>query len=249
MNVLHQGYWIGQSLSYVPKDTLFHIEHYFQIKEFGFDVSVLSDPEIQFCFFFHESEHENALLNTSIKICDHLRKKLIILHNGFVEEKNLVSDSVLNSYNLKQGDILTWIEKLSTQLFYHFSHFANQESPLNQQNRQEFALAEELNSDLVEILGYIEKNLSRTIREEDVAEYCHYSVSYFSKVFHNAIGMTFRDYVIQKRIGLAKQLLKEDKKTKVAFIAFQCGYKDVSYFTRIFKKKTGVTPANYRHST
>ncbi len=244
MNVLHKGYWLGQSVSYVPKDAMFHIEHFFQINECGFEVSILSDPAVQYCFFFYEHEHQRALLNTAVKICTHLNKKLILIHNGLPADAVLNSDAIFSRYNLHDDNILPWIEQLSTQLFCCFSSLSDEQVDPSQHAH---CYGKNVSSDLAEILLYIEKNLAATIREEDVAEYCHYSISYFSKVFHHAIGMTFRDYVIHKRMELAKKLLKEDKKTKVAFIAFQCGYKDVSYFTRIFKKKVGITPANYRH--
>ncbi|MEF3034474.1 helix-turn-helix domain-containing protein [Pseudomonas aeruginosa] len=41
-------------------------------------------------------------------------------------------------------------------------------------------------------------------------------------------------------------MIEADTESKIAVIAYQCGYKDVSYFSRIFKKRTGVTPASYR---
>ncbi len=241
MGLRHRGNWLGQSLSFIPRDTMLSIENNFKINEFGFDVSILSDPNTQYCFFFHEKESESGLLNTSLKICEFLKKNLVIIHTGLLDSNKLNHESIIASYNLKENNILPWLDKLSTQLTYLLGETT---LSLEEGEQQDQAI----NKDLIEILRYIDNNLSRTIREEDIADYCHYSVSYFSKIFHHSIGMTFRDYLIQKRIGLAKQLLREDKKTKVAFIAFQCGYKDVSYFTRIFKKKTGVTPASYRHS-
>jgi AraC-like DNA-binding protein len=58
--------------------------------------------------------------------------------------------------------------------------------------------------------------------------------------------MCFRDYITEKRISLAKKMLTEEDSMKIAYIAYQCGYRDVSYFSRIFKKKTGLSPASYR---
>ncbi|MEF1228493.1 AraC family transcriptional regulator, partial [Vibrio fortis] len=44
------------------------------------------------------------------------------------------------------------------------------------------------------------------------------------------------------------EIMQRDTDSKIAVIAYQCGYKDVSYFSRIFKKRTGVTPASYRRA-
>ena len=137
----------------------------------------------------------------------------------------------------------SWAEKLSNQVYYQF----NQHQEILEIHKVSAIVEQKhISKDLVEILRYIDKNLSRTIREEDIAEYCHYSVTYFSKFFHKSIGVSFRDYLTLKRISLAKQLLSEQRKDKISFIAFQCGYNDVSYFSRIFKKKTGFSPAIYR---
>ncbi|WP_436317789.1 helix-turn-helix domain-containing protein [Vibrio agarivorans] len=95
-------------------------------------------------------------------------------------------------------------------------------------------------------LCFIEENLANSLNETSLAAQLDYSTTYFSKLFHKSTGTSFRNYVIAKRISLAKQMLTEDKAIKVAAIAYQCGYKDVSYFSRIFKKKTGLTPASYR---
>ncbi|GAL10737.1 transcriptional regulator AraC family [Vibrio astriarenae] len=95
-------------------------------------------------------------------------------------------------------------------------------------------------------LQFIDNNLAVNLNESLLAAQVDYSTTYFSKLFRKSTGVSFRDYVISKRISLAKQMLVEDKAMKVAVVAYQCGYRDVSYFSRIFKKKTGLTPAGYR---
>jgi AraC-like DNA-binding protein len=73
-----------------------------------------------------------------------------------------------------------------------------------------------------------------------------YSSGYFSKYFHKRVGISFQDYVIEKRIELAKELLQRNQEMKISSVAFRCGYNDVSYFSRIFKKRTGKTPQQYK---
>ncbi|EEX91463.1 AcaC family transcriptional regulator [Vibrio orientalis CIP 102891 = ATCC 33934] len=242
MDVLHKGYWIGQSVTYVSKDIVRDIERYFHILDYGYDVSVLSEPDIHFCFFFYE-EPFSSLFLTAAKLCQNLDKHIIIIHKHVLPAEIENLDIVFSTFSLSEGDARLWSDELNKQVYYHFTK--HQEIlDINRLTNQHSH--KHISKDLVEMLRYIEKNLSRTIREEDVAEYCHYSVTYFSKFFHKTIGVSFRDYLTLKRINLAKQLLTNYRKEKISFIAFQCGYNDVSYFSRIFKKKTGITPAVYR---
>ena len=59
-------------------------------------------------------------------------------------------------------------------------------------------------------------------------------------------GLNTTAYIINQRINLAKKLLKDDFDLQVGDIAMQCGFEDVSYFSRIFKQITGCTPRDYR---
>lgn len=101
-------------------------------------------------------------------------------------------------------------------------------------------------SSLFPLLYLIETQLEGELREDDLASQYGYSVAYFSRTFHSLLGISFRDYLCRKRIALAKRLLIEQPNTKIAVIALQCGYKDLSYFNRIFKKKVGLSPGKYK---
>lgn len=239
MEVVRKGYWLGQSVCKVDKGTVRDLERFFGILDYGHDVSVLSEAEIQFCFFYYEPSFHTLFL-TAAKLCKNLNKKLVILYKNSVGPEVLDDPSILDSIDMHSPLFSSWCESLNQQIIFQLKQHQDvlDIDSLSEQKH--------ISKDLVEILKYIDKNLSRTIREEDVAEYCHYSVTYFSKFFHKTVGISFRDYLTTKRIELAKQLLSLNKKEKISFIAFQCGYNDVSYFSRIFKKKTGISPANYR---
>lgn len=239
MDVVHKGYWLGESVSFIDKSLLRELERYFCVIDCGYDVSVLSENEIKFCFFYFHPKFY-SLLQTTIKLCQNLDKKLVLLYQGPIDSGILQHNCILDSADVDSSDFFLWCNSLNQQIIFQFS---DHQDVLDLDSLAE---RKEISKDLVEILKYIEKNLSRTIREEDVADYCHYSTTYFSKFFHKTIGVSFRDYLTHKRISLAKQLLTDERKEKISFIAFQCGYNDVSYFSRIFKKKTGVTPAAYR---
>jgi len=71
------------------------------------------------------------------------------------------------------------------------------------------------------------------------------SRTYLSCVFKEVTGTRLKDYVGQIRLKKAKDLLG-DINLKIKQIAYEVGFSDPNYFCRIFKKKTGLTPTNYR---
>lgn len=71
------------------------------------------------------------------------------------------------------------------------------------------------------------------------------SRTYFSGVFKETTGMRLRDYLIQVRINKAKDLLN-DMNLEIKQIAYCCGFNDPDHFARIFKKRLGVSPTEWR---
>ncbi|MDY6863646.1 MAG: AraC family transcriptional regulator [Thermodesulfobacteriota bacterium] len=94
-------------------------------------------------------------------------------------------------------------------------------------------------------LIFIEKNLERPITLGEVSREGGMSKFYFSRFFKIATGNTFKKYIITKRLDKAKKLLK-DADMDITEICFQLGFNDLSYFSRIFRKKEGITPSAYR---
>lgn len=93
---------------------------------------------------------------------------------------------------------------------------------------------------------YISVNINRDIREEEVAELSNLSINYFSRFFRKHRKVSFQDYITLKRVNIAQQLLVDSPAEKVSSVAYQAGYSDVSYFNRVFKKHTTMTPTQYR---
>lgn len=71
------------------------------------------------------------------------------------------------------------------------------------------------------------------------------SPDYLTKLFRRENGMSLSEYIIQKRISLAKKLLVTTS-LSVVEISQRTGFSYSSYFVRIFKKKTELTPQQYR---
>ena len=167
-------------------------------------------------------------------MCENLDKRLIIIHANDEFPRH---PSITDSYQLNPRSAREWLDQIEIKYFLDFSIHPGLRT-----------FQGNVDLDLAPALLYVSENIKMEIREENAASLCHYSVTYFSKVFHKKVGMCFRDYVTHQRISLAKRMLTHNDHSKIAYIAYQCGYHDVSYFSRIFKKKTGTTPAAYRQS-
>jgi len=79
----------------------------------------------------------------------------------------------------------------------------------------------------------------------DLASATGLSRTYFSYVFREITGMRLQDYLIQTRLNKAKDLLS-DSCLEIKQIGYETGFKDSSHFCRTFKKKTGVSPTDWR---
>lgn len=91
---------------------------------------------------------------------------------------------------------------------------------------------------------YLEAHYTEEISLEDVAEYVNISPQYFSKLIKKHTGLNFIDWLSMLRVNKAKELLANSNLT-VKEVCYMVGYKDPNYFSRIFKKKIGLTPSEY----
>lgn len=95
------------------------------------------------------------------------------------------------------------------------------------------------------VIVMIESNLSSDLTLSELANTLNINASYLSTVFKKETGKTVTGYVNEKRIELAQELLKTTN-LQIQTIAQYCGIVDVHYFTRLFKKTTGVSPKQFR---
>lgn len=96
------------------------------------------------------------------------------------------------------------------------------------------------------IREYLETHYMEDICLQDAAEQLHYSDAYFCKFFKQNFDKSFIVYLSELRIEKAKELLA-DITVNVKDIGQKVGYRDSSYFTKVFKRFTGVTPSEYRY--
>lgn len=92
---------------------------------------------------------------------------------------------------------------------------------------------------------YISCNLANKITLEDLASYIKMSRTYLCLFFKNHFKEGFADYLNRKRIERACQYLTDGSKN-ISYIASECGFSTIPYFTRVFTKVMGTTPGKYR---
>ncbi|MFC7346232.1 helix-turn-helix domain-containing protein [Chryseobacterium zhengzhouense] len=93
-------------------------------------------------------------------------------------------------------------------------------------------------------VDYIRKNLHQKLSIESIAKLAYVSKSNFFKMFKDELGTSPNDFILQERINKAKELLASQNSIKET--AYQTGFSDTNYFTRVFKQLVGVTPKNYQ---
>lgn len=98
-----------------------------------------------------------------------------------------------------------------------------------------------------EAIRYIGEHYTERIRLEDVAEHLHLNPNYFSSLFKRETGTSFIDYVNEIRIRHAMELLLNTDE-KIGDISVSVGFFNFSYFNKLFKRITGVTPQVYQKS-
>lgn len=95
---------------------------------------------------------------------------------------------------------------------------------------------------------YLNAHYQEDVKINLIAASINYSASQLSKIFQQAFGVTPSRYLITLRISRACRLLATEPSYTVRMIGEMVGYPEQGYFSRIFKKYTGVTPQQYRDS-
>ncbi len=94
-------------------------------------------------------------------------------------------------------------------------------------------------------IEYINSNIMKNLTIDEISQKVHLSKFHFCRLFKNTTGRTVMEYVLETRIVMAKNMLLNEK-LSVTEISNHCGFSSISYFSRVFKEKTGVTPLEYK---
>jgi len=111
---------------------------------------------------------------------------------------------------------------------------------------EETVAAGKNHTDVVAVVrDYIKNHLYEELNRDTLAAVVYLNTDYLSHIFKKETGYSLTNYIIEERIRRAKQLLAKNEMS-IRDIAITCGFQNISYFSRQFKKATGMTPREFR---
>lgn len=180
--------------------------------------------------FFSEGSNLEIVKSRSIELCALLSRAAI--------EGGATSDSILKINN----QLLTVIPTITNMddLCYKL------QEAIDVFNECMFTQIPTKSNEVVKkAILYISKNFANPLTLETVAKEVHLNPAYFSTIFKQATGSSFKEYLNMVRIEESKRLLANTDYSLID-IAIATGFEDQSYFSKVFKKFTGLTPKQYR---
>lgn len=159
-----------------------------------------------------------------------------IFHTGKSKEFENIFDKMLLEYTLKKEFHEYCCASLLLQLLVILAR---------KKRMTEQAIHREQQKQINKVLELIYRNMDKELTVEDMAKECCQSVGYFSHLFREAVGMPPHAYLTEIRMERARELLTHTDRS-VADIGTEVGYTDQNYFSRCFKRHTGIAPSAYR---
>lgn len=95
------------------------------------------------------------------------------------------------------------------------------------------------------IISYLNTHYTQPIRLEDIASYAAMNPTAFCRFFKENTGKTFKQHIMDMRIGYACKLLINER-WNISEIGLECGFESITHFNRCFKQHTGFSPTSYR---
>lgn len=99
----------------------------------------------------------------------------------------------------------------------------------------------------LDIIDYIQTNISRNIKISEIADAFGYNPKYLSHLFVEIRNIPLKQFILSQKIDAANFMLADNDKS-ITQIANELGFSDVHNFARMYKKSTGLTPSEYRNA-
>jgi two-component system response regulator YesN len=158
----------------------------------------------------------------------HILIKLNVEFEGDIH--NFLNKIGIPGYFLKYESIHSLV-----QVVYNFYNFAVQKY-LDETGGK--------NSVVTKVKSFIERSYSEDIGLNKLSDLFHINASYLTRIFKEEAGYSINEYIVKVRVENAKRIL-EAGKVNIQKLAETVGYEDSTYFFKVFKKVTGMTPREY----
>lgn len=194
-------------------------------------ITVMFDPHAIRQF---NTEHTNLL--DCFSIAASKQRNILYLSAEQIQTVQTLADPILtNGRSDRFGDDITVLTSLLSLLIFinrlYRSHLPKI-APLP------------LTPIIREIVDYVDSHIDEELSVQSLCHHFSYSVAYISAQFSKQMGLPLKQFIITKKIALAKQLLAES--LSVTQVYERCGFGDYSNFIRTFKKTVGVSPLQWQ---
>lgn len=228
----------GTDISTLERGDLYLINsldaHEFQAKGNGaLILSVQLSTRVMEAF---TAEQQNLRFLGSARVRDHFADK---------QERyallRLLCVELAYAYLGRQPDYEYKCFSLTAQLL----HQLKRELPNQLMSKQDYLPMQQKNDRILSATNYIDENFTQKLLLEDIARREGVTMTYLSHLFKDTLGVTFQDYLKQKRFDYACNLITTTQR-KILDISISSGFSDVRYLTKLFQERYGCTPKEYR---
>lgn len=168
-------------------------------------------------------------------------KSDIRLHGGDSRGIEDLYEKMLREYHLKENGYIeilrAYLIELLITIFRAFRKSSLLEEDIDSQRRRV----------IEKVMLYMKNNYVQELKLEELSLMAFLSRNYFCKLFKDVNDMTVMEYAQKIRMEEACRLLRDTDK-KVIDIVSRVGYRDIKFFNQVFRRKTGMTPSEYRKS-
>ena len=204
--------------------------------------------------FLYESFHAWNL-EKAMEALEEIKKAFVLPSASDIEEAQLLCVEIVSKLQMVYSEYMPVKEagwQFYEQLSREFSRaetidelFGILENGIRQVFSDSFSPGGKKERIIRQVIQYIQDNVNTNVTLNEIAQNIYISPNYLGYLFKEEMGMTFNEYLQQYRMKLAQKLLKSHK-FKVYEISAMVGYKNPSYFSKLFTEYTGgICPSDY----
>ncbi len=195
-------------------------------------------------------EHTDAYERTKLFISsDELLKLTRVLPSidfSQLFRNNSIAIAILDQDSRKQAEeILDSLEKSRDSEFFRPKLYAAVIELMTLILKNITHKTPRLSGTMQQTVEYINDHVTEELTVEKICSVSYMSKYHFCRQFKRQMGLTVMEYILKTRIIIAKELLLESE-LSIGEISERCGFSSLSYFSRVFKADTGMTPTQYK---
>lgn len=163
---------------------------------------------------------------------------IIQLLSSRLQEMNILADKLFDRDMIQT---MRNANKSINETIKCLEQLKNKMCQLSETNKQELKI-------INDIKEYIHMNIESKLTRKEIADQIFLSPDHLTKLFRKETGMTLIEYVMEEKVNVAKKMISQEN-IPIGEVAGRLGYENFSYFSEIFRKKTGKSPSEYKRIT